>query len=111
MYRFLSLALLVIAAGACSQGGPAPEAAGTPGYTGDRVGHYGFGTEATAQQIAGWDIDVRPDGVGLPERFQAGVGLTSMRERAAELGGRCEVTARPSGGTRVLAHLPLSRET
>jgi len=27
---------------------------------------YGVGTPATAEQIAGWDIDVRPDGAGLP---------------------------------------------
>src|SRR5438105_2329725 len=32
-------------------------------YAGDR---YGIGKPATAQEIAGWDIDVRPDGVGLP---------------------------------------------
>jgi S-disulfanyl-L-cysteine oxidoreductase SoxD len=29
-------------------------------------GHYGYGAPATADQIAGWDIDARPDGVGLP---------------------------------------------
>jgi S-disulfanyl-L-cysteine oxidoreductase SoxD len=29
-------------------------------------GHYGYGTPATALAIAGWDIDVRPDGTGLP---------------------------------------------
>jgi S-disulfanyl-L-cysteine oxidoreductase SoxD len=29
-------------------------------------GHYGFGVPATPDQIAGWDIDARPDGVGLP---------------------------------------------
>ncbi len=29
-------------------------------------GYYGYGTPATSQQIAGWDIDVRPDGTGLP---------------------------------------------
>jgi S-disulfanyl-L-cysteine oxidoreductase SoxD len=29
-------------------------------------GFYGYGTPATADQIAGWDIDARPDGVGLP---------------------------------------------
>ena len=29
-------------------------------------GHYGYGKPATPQQIAGWDIDVRPDGKGLP---------------------------------------------
>jgi S-disulfanyl-L-cysteine oxidoreductase SoxD len=27
---------------------------------------YGFGTPATPAQIAAWDIDVRPDGAGLP---------------------------------------------
>ena len=30
-------------------------------------GYYGYGQVATAEQIAGWDIDVRPDGMGLPE--------------------------------------------
>jgi cytochrome c len=29
-------------------------------------GFYGYGTQATPDQIAGWDIDARPDGVGLP---------------------------------------------
>jgi cytochrome c len=28
---------------------------------------YGFGKPATAREIAGWDIDVRPDGTGLPK--------------------------------------------
>jgi len=28
---------------------------------------YGFGKHATRAEIAGWDIDVRPDGTGLPE--------------------------------------------
>lgn len=28
---------------------------------------YGFGQAATQAQIAGWDIDIRPDGLGLPE--------------------------------------------
>lgn len=27
---------------------------------------YGFGKPATAKEIAGWDIDIRPDGLGLP---------------------------------------------
>ncbi len=31
------------------------------------AGYYGYGMPATAEQIAGWDIDVRPDGLGLPE--------------------------------------------
>jgi cytochrome c5 len=31
-----------------------------------KAGHFGYGSDATAEQIAGWDIDVRPDGLGLP---------------------------------------------
>lgn len=33
----------------------------------DRVGHYGYGRAPTEEEITGWDIDVRPDGVGLPD--------------------------------------------
>lgn len=40
---------------------------------------------------------------------RAGIGLTSMRERAAELGGECVVENNPSGGTRVKAQLPLQQ--
>jgi cytochrome c len=29
--------------------------------------HFNFGKKATKKQIAGWDIDVRPDGKGLPK--------------------------------------------
>ncbi len=31
------------------------------------AGHYGYGKMATAAEIAGWDIDIRPDGRGLPD--------------------------------------------
>ncbi|TMR16552.1 sensor histidine kinase [Nonomuraea turkmeniaca] len=47
------------------------------------------------------------DGKGLPESYRAGVGLGSMRERAAELGGICVVAAEPGAGTRVEVMLPL----
>ena len=33
---------------------------------GKRAQAFGLGTPATAAAIAGWDIDVRPDGTGLP---------------------------------------------
>jgi signal transduction histidine kinase len=52
-------------------------------------------------------VEVSDDGIGLPESSRAGVGLLSMRERAAELGGTCEIAPMPGGGTRVLACLPL----
>ena len=54
-------------------------------------------------------VEVADDGVGIPPDVQAGVGLVSLRERAAELGGRTEVSCPASGGTVVRAWLPLSR--
>jgi two-component system NarL family sensor kinase len=53
-------------------------------------------------------LEVTDDGVGVPEGRRAGVGLSSMRERAVELGGICEIETNPTGGTRMLARLPLS---
>jgi signal transduction histidine kinase len=55
----------------------------------------------------GLSLEVTDDGRGLANNRQAGVGLSSMCERAAELGGQCQITPGPGGGTRVLAHLPL----
>lgn len=55
-------------------------------------------------------LEVADDGVGLPDAFQAGVGLASMRERAAELGGTFAIEGRPEGGTCVLVHLPLGQK-
>lgn len=52
-------------------------------------------------------VSVTDDGVGIGPDVAAGVGLVSLRERAAELGGRCSVTAAPGGGTVVRAELPL----
>ncbi len=54
-------------------------------------------------------LEVTDDGRGIPEDRRAGVGLSSMRERAEELGGSLTVEALPSGGTRVAASLPLVR--
>lgn len=53
------------------------------------------------------DLVVEDDGVGVQRNRNAGVGLSSMRERAEELGGTCVVEAAPTGGTRVLARIPL----
>jgi signal transduction histidine kinase len=61
-----------------------------------------------AADAHGLTVEVTDDGVGLPGGLVPGVGLSSMRERAAETGGSCEVAARPGGGTRVLARLPLA---
>jgi signal transduction histidine kinase len=53
-------------------------------------------------------IDIDDDGRGLLGSDRPGVGLSSMRERASELGGSCTVTSPHGGGTRVHAILPLS---
>jgi signal transduction histidine kinase len=52
-------------------------------------------------------LEICDDGMGLPVEIQPGIGLNSMRERAAELGGTCVIEALPQSGTRVLARLPL----
>ncbi|MGA6221285.1 histidine kinase [Streptomyces umbrinus] len=51
---------------------------------------------------------VADDGSGLPGRFRPGVGMGSMRERAVEIGGSCEIRSRTCGGTEVVARLPFT---
>lgn len=57
------------------------------------------------------DLEITDDGIGLPVGGRAGVGLTSMRERAAELGGKCEIESAPGRGTSIRTRLPLRRES
>ena len=48
----------------------------------------GLGAIATPEQIAGWDIDVRPDGVGLPPgKGTAAIGETIFLEQCAACHG------------------------
>ena len=53
------------------------------------------------------EVEISDDGRGIGAGAGSGVGLLSMRERAEELGGTCEILPNPGGGTRVLARLPL----
>jgi signal transduction histidine kinase len=53
-------------------------------------------------------VVVEDDGAGLPEQFRAGVGIASMRERAAELGGSWTIARRDPAGTTVRAVLPVT---
>ena len=55
-------------------------------------------------------VRVRDDGVGMAENPGVGVGLTSMRERAEELGGTCTITSERGAGTVVEARLPIREE-
>lgn len=52
-------------------------------------------------------LSICDDGHGLPDEYHAGVGISSMRERVAELSGTFKITAQPGGGTRVQVRLPL----
>jgi signal transduction histidine kinase len=52
-------------------------------------------------------VDVRDDGVGMDPSRGADVGLRSMQDRAAEVGGQCRVWSRDGSGTEVTATLPL----
>jgi len=55
-------------------------------------------------------LEIVDDGLGIPAGRGAGVGLSSMHERASELGGSCIVQSVPKGGTQVLVRLPLPKE-
>jgi len=57
-----------------------------------------------------FQLEISDDGEGFPAESCAGVGLLSMRERAAESGGSCLVESAPGRGTRILVHLPLAKE-
>ncbi len=56
------------------------------------------------------ELEVRDDGDGLPDAVRAGIGMSSMRERASELGGTCSIASAEGGGTVVHARLPVHQE-
>lgn len=75
------------------------------------------GTTTCAVTVAvepGWlRVTVVDDGVGAPDGRADptpgdGIGLASMRQRAADLGGECRIEPGPIAGTAVSLRLPLS---
>jgi signal transduction histidine kinase len=52
-------------------------------------------------------LSIHDDGRGFPDEAPTGVGITAMRERAAELGGWCKFESKPGAGTEVQVRLPL----
>jgi signal transduction histidine kinase len=52
-------------------------------------------------------LQVDDDGGGLPAVYLAGVGISSMRERTAELGGTLHLESEPGAGTHLSLRLPL----
>jgi signal transduction histidine kinase len=65
-------------------------------------------TRAGSEATRTLELEIEDDGAGMPIGAQPGIGLVSMRERAAEVGGTCTVESLPGRGTRVVARLPLA---
>ncbi len=60
------------------------------------VRHAGAGTCLVRISLDGvLELEITDVGIGLPPDRPAGVGLTSMRERAVELGETCEILPTP----------------
>ena len=55
-------------------------------------------------------LSVGDNGVGIPENNLEGVGLTSMRERAEELGGEFTLATIQPQGTHLTARLPFDNQ-
>ena len=96
--------------------GPLPAAIETAAYRmvveamTNAVRHSG-GMRCTVSILIGDDaveLSVRDDGNGLKPDRTPGVGLRSMRERAAEVGGTLSIQSPPKGGTVITARLPLN---
>ena len=52
-------------------------------------------------------VEVSDDGRGFESETSPGVGLSSMRERAALIGGELEIESEAEQGTRVRLRAPL----
>ncbi|NKE56366.1 sensor histidine kinase [Lentzea sp. PSKA42] len=61
----------------------------------------------TVRQDGDLVVEIVDDGRGVAADAKPGVGLDSMRERCAELGGSCTVGPAQPHGTRVVARIPL----
>jgi signal transduction histidine kinase len=54
-------------------------------------------------------IDIRDSGIGFDQtKHRQGHGLSHLRERMAEIGGRVDITSSPTAGTRVILSMPLN---
>jgi signal transduction histidine kinase len=58
-----------------------------------------------------FSLTVTDNGHGADKNAGHGIGWSSMRQRAAELGGSCTISSRAEGGLVVRAVLPLADAT
>jgi signal transduction histidine kinase len=66
-------------------------------------------SETVRLEVRDWGKGFNPNGAHERPRPGERVGLLSMQERMALLGGWCRVTSQPGSGTAVVAELPLAR--
>jgi signal transduction histidine kinase/ligand-binding sensor domain-containing protein len=53
-------------------------------------------------------VSIEDNGRGLPGSIESGAdGLDNLRQRMAQIGGRCEISSQPAGGVAVHLSLPL----
>jgi PAS domain S-box-containing protein len=73
--------------------------------------HSGAGEVVVSLRLEGDELvaEVSDDGRGFDPKGPAGIGLRSMRERTAALGGRLEIESEPGEGTRVRLRTPIRR--
>lgn len=65
---------------------------------------------AVSLQIAAHlQLEVHDDGCGLAVDYQTGIGLSSMRERAAELGGTFQIKSTLGEGLHIFVQLPITQ--
>ena len=55
-------------------------------------------------------IEVKDNGVGIPDQPSLGLGLLGMKERVQAFGGTISISKRVGGGTSVAASLPLPKD-
>ena len=54
-------------------------------------------------------LDIADDGVGIPQPYVSGLGITSMRRRVEALGGTFTIAAQQAkGGTCIQATIPIN---
>jgi two-component system, NarL family, sensor kinase len=54
-------------------------------------------------------VKLSDNGRGFPDRYNPGVGITSMRERAVELGGRFQLRSSVEGGAEIIVRIPFQQ--
>jgi signal transduction histidine kinase len=74
--------------------------------------HSGAKSVVVSVGMEGRDLgaEVSDDGLGFRPSMATGVGLSSMRERAAAIGGRLEIESTVGQGTRVRIRIPIPQK-